>query len=75
MNDYPSRIRRPIMEYKVIEARDKVLKLEEKVNRHIQDGWVPVGGVTVVYSPGTNYWWFYQAMTKVPDAPADRPRE
>ena len=45
------------MEYKVIEAKDEALNLEAEVNRHIQDGWVPVGGVAVGYSP-QSYTWF-----------------
>ena len=63
------------MEYKVIEAKDEALNLEEEVNRRIQDGWVPVGGVAVGYSPQSYYWWFSQAMIKEADSPVDRPRE
>jgi hypothetical protein len=39
------------MQYKVIEAKDEALNLQDKVNRHLEDGWVPVGGVAVGYSP------------------------
>lgn len=63
------------MEYKVIEATGRALNLQEEVNRHIQDGWVPLGGVAVGYSSVSNYWWFYQAMIKEPGATADRPRK
>ena len=62
------------MEYKVIEA-NKALDLQEEVNRLIQDGWVPLGGVAVVFSSTSNYWWFYQGMVKGPGATADRPRK
>ena len=62
------------MEYKVIEA-NKALDLQEEVNRHIQDGWVPLGGVAVVFSSTSNYWWFYQAMIKEPGTTADLPRK
>ena len=62
------------MEYKVIEA-NKALDLQEEVNRLIQDGWVPLGGVAVVFSSTSNYWWFYQAMVTGPGATADRPRK
>jgi hypothetical protein len=62
------------MEYKVIEA-NKALDLQEEVNRHLQDGWVPLGGVAVVFSSASNYWWFYQAMVQGPGATADRPRK
>jgi hypothetical protein len=62
------------VEYKVIEASGEVSKLEAEVNRHIQEGWVPVGGIAVVYSPNSGTWWFYQAMVSEPAA-QDRPPE
>ena len=62
------------MEYKVIEASGEAAKLEEEVNQHIQEGWAPVGGIAVVYSPNSGAWWFYQAMVIEPAA-LDRPRE
>jgi Domain of unknown function (DUF1737) len=52
------------MEYKVIEAKDESTILQEAVNQHIQEGWAPIGGVAVVYSPDSLDWWFYQAMIK-----------
>jgi Domain of unknown function (DUF1737) len=55
-----------MMEYKVIEAKDEAIKLQEAVNQHIQEGWEPVGGVAVGYSPQSCNWWFYQAMIKKP---------
>jgi hypothetical protein len=60
------------MEYKVIEA-NKALDLQEEVNRHIQEGWIPLGGVAVVHASTSNYWSFYQAMIK-DGARAHRPR-
>jgi hypothetical protein len=62
------------MEYRVIEA-NKALDLQEEVNRLIQDGWVPLGGVAVVFSSTSNYRWFYQAMVNGPGATTDRPRD
>ena len=52
------------MEYKIIEASDEALALQEEVNRHIQQGWVPAGGVAVAFSSQSGRWWFYQAMTR-----------
>jgi hypothetical protein len=61
------------VQYKVIEAKDEALNLQENVNRHIEDGWVPVGGVAVGYSPQSYNWWFYQAMIKETDSAPDSP--
>jgi hypothetical protein len=63
------------MKYKVIEANGEAINLQEEVNRHIRDGWVPIGGVAVGYSPQSYNWWFYQAMIKDPAAAAERPGE
>ena len=52
------------MEYKIIEAKDAVRTLQEEVDRHIQQGWLPAGGVAVAYSPQSGHWCFYQAMTR-----------
>ena len=60
------------MRYRVIEAKD-VEGLEQDVNKHIEDGWRPLGGVAVVNSQANTYaWWFYQAMIRPndPDEPA-----
>jgi hypothetical protein len=54
------------MEYKVIEAQNEASDLQEEVNRRIQEGWQPTGGVAVAYSPNSLTWWFYQAMIKLP---------
>jgi Domain of unknown function (DUF1737) len=52
------------VEYKVIEARDDVLKLQQAVNEQIIEGWEPLGGVALGYSPQSFGWWYYQAMVK-----------
>jgi hypothetical protein len=62
------------MEYKVIEAKDEAINLQEEVNHHIEDGWEPIGGVAVGYSPQSYNWWFYQAMIREPDPTAVHPR-
>jgi hypothetical protein len=43
------------VEYQLIEAKDLAFALEEEVNRHIQQGWVPAGGVAVAYSPQSGH--------------------
>jgi hypothetical protein len=63
--------RRLIMEYKVIEANDTA-GLQQEVNREIQAGWVPQGGVAVAQSEITSTWWYYQAMVKRTGATEDR---
>jgi hypothetical protein len=52
------------MQYKVIEAKGEAADLQDEVNRHIEEGWAPVGGVAVAYSPQTGNWWYYQALVK-----------
>jgi hypothetical protein len=52
------------MEYQVIEAKDEAGNLQAKVKQEIEEGWVPVGGVAVAYSPQSYNWWFYQPMTR-----------
>jgi hypothetical protein len=54
------------MVYKLIEAKGDAAKLQDAVNELIQDGWQPLGGIPVVFSPNTGTWWFYQAMVKNP---------
>jgi hypothetical protein len=61
------------MRYKVIEAQGEALNLKEEVNRQIEEGWAPFGGVAVEYSPQSYNRWFYQAMIKDYDRPADLP--
>jgi hypothetical protein len=52
------------VEYEVVEAKDQVQKLQEAVNKQIDAGWEPLGGVAVAYSPQSLTWWYYQAMVK-----------
>ena len=56
------------MEYKIIEAKGDAAELQDEVNRHIEDGWVPVGGMAVACSPQSYNWWYYQAMIRNPGA-------
>lgn len=52
------------MEYKVL-AATKIEELEHKVAQHIEDGWVPLGGVAVMptAAPYHNFG-FYQAVER-----------
>lgn len=52
------------MEYRVIEAKDDANNLQKAVNEQIMEGWEPLGGIAVAYSPQSFCWWFYQAMVK-----------
>ncbi len=51
------------MYYQVIETT-ALDKLKAEVNEALQAGWVPAGGVCVVYSPASSNWYFYQAITR-----------
>lgn len=51
------------MEYRIVNSSSKY-KLEEEVKYLIRQGWVPQGGVSVVFSGMINEDWS-QAMTKV----------
>jgi hypothetical protein len=53
-----------IVEYKLVEAKDDALKLQKEVNKHIEEGWEPLGGVSVCGGGMVEHWWFYQAMVK-----------
>lgn len=57
------------MEYKVIEVQQSATHLEQEVNRHLGERWVPLGGVAVIYSPASGVWYFYQALVRYPNAP------
>jgi hypothetical protein len=59
------------VEYKVIEAKDTASNLQDQVNRHIEEGWIPTGGLAVVE---THSWWFYQAMIRQPVSAEDDPQ-
>ena len=39
-------------------------KLQRKVNRLLEAGYIPAGGVAASPSASTAVWWYYQAMTK-----------
>lgn len=54
------------MEYKIVEAKDNAGNLEDAVNELILEGWQPVGGIAVGYSPQSYNWWYYQAMIRLP---------
>ena len=53
-----------LMAYKLIEAEGGAAQLQDAVNKLIQEGWQPLGGVAVVCSPTMGGWWYYQAMVK-----------
>jgi uncharacterized protein DUF1737 len=50
------------MKYLIAEANSARV-LQEKVQQYIEQGWEPLGGVSVAtYGAGT--WWYYQALIK-----------
>jgi len=50
------------MSYHVVEAQSAV-QLQENVQSLIDQGWEPLGGISVAtYAAGA--WWYYQAMIK-----------
>ncbi len=50
------------MNYQLVETLDSGL-LEDEVIKCIQDGWEPIGGISVVYCPDRqNQWHYAQAM-------------
>ena len=52
------------MEYKIVEAKDSAQALEAAVRQHLEEGWLPLGGVAVGYSSDSVTWWYYQAMVR-----------
>ncbi len=62
------------MEYRICEA-NSAAKLQRKVNRLIEAGWVPAGGVAASPSASTAVWWYYQAMIKPRADPEGQPAE
>lgn len=50
------------MEYLVVEATS-ASSLQSKVQEHVTEGYVPIGGLSVANN-GTLNWWFYQAMVR-----------
>lgn len=50
------------MEYLIAEAQSAQL-LQEKVQQYLDEGWEPLGGLSVAtYAAGA--WWYYQALIK-----------
>jgi hypothetical protein len=51
-----------IMKYLIAEA-NSVLDLQKKVQQYIEQGWEPLGGLSVA-TYGALSWWYYQALIK-----------
>jgi len=51
-----------IMKYLIAEATS-VRALQEKVQQYIEQGWEPLGGLSVA-TYGAGAWWYYQALIK-----------
>jgi hypothetical protein len=50
------------LKYLIAEANSAPV-LQEKVQEYLEQGWEPLGGVSVAtYGAGT--WWYYQALIK-----------
>jgi len=54
------------MEYTIIEATS-TFNLEVQVNQHIQQGWIPQGGISIIHIDRKydEIYKYYQAMIKV----------
>ena len=50
------------MKYLIVEATSARV-LQEKVQQHIDEGWEPLGGLSVA-TYGAGAWWYYQALIK-----------
>ena len=50
------------MKYQIAEA-NSVRDLQKKVPEYIEQGWEPLGGVSVA-TYGALTWWYYQALIK-----------
>ena len=50
------------MRYLIAEA-NSARDLQEKVQQHIEQGWEPLGGLSVA-TYGAGMWWYYQALIK-----------
>src|SRR5262249_53332663 len=56
-------------EYRITEG-ESVQQLEMHVNRYMQDGWIPIGGVAIGYESKDERgkydksWWYSQAMIR-----------
>ena len=52
------------MQYKICEGNGRE-QLEQQVNENIQKGWLPQGGISVVFVPGLRGgWWYFQSMVR-----------
>ena len=51
-----------IMKYLIAEATS-VRALQENVQQYIEQGWEPLGGLSVA-TYGAGAWWYYQALIK-----------
>lgn len=50
-----------IKEYKIL-CSSNFYVLEEDVNKHIKEGWLPLGNVSLVFYPADNQTDFYQSV-------------
>ena len=50
------------MKYIIAEA-NSARDLQAKVQQHIEQGWEPLGGLSVA-TYGAGMWWYYQALIK-----------
>jgi len=50
------------MRYLTVEATSAQV-LQEKVQQHLDEGWEPLGGLSVAMY-GAGAWWYYQALIK-----------
>lgn len=50
------------MKYMIVEATSAQI-LQEKVQQYIDEGWEPLGGLSVA-TYGAGAWWYYQALIK-----------
>lgn len=52
------------MKYCIVKSTDDIGALQDKVNKLIAEGWIPIGGVCSGTSTTLKYQMFYQAMTQ-----------
>jgi hypothetical protein len=52
------------MKYTVVEVDARVYELIEEVNKLINEGWEPIGGVSVIKRIGGDQYWYSQALIK-----------
>jgi hypothetical protein len=51
-----------VMKYLIAEA-NSARDLQAKVQQYIEQGWEPIGGLSVA-TYGVGSWWYYQALIK-----------